>query len=155
MAFDLITFRLPSSLAPIATAALLTVLFMAAGFDIAQRKVPNALIIGGLSMALAFAATSGFTGIGHMAMGVLVALIILVPVYASGLMGAGDVKLISVVGGFLGVHQLLFALLCIFVAGGFLAAFYLMRTRFSTVVPGMPYAVAVFSGVVGYLATLP
>ena len=155
MAFDLVTPRLPSSLAPMATAALVGVLFLAAGFDIAQRKVPNALIIGGISMAFAFAAASGLLGVGRMALGTLAALVILVPVYAGGLMGAGDVKLISVVGGFLGVHQLLFALLCIFVAGGVLTAFYLLRTRFAVTVPGVPYAVAVFSGVLGYLAILP
>lgn len=155
MAFDFMTLRLPSSLAPVATVSLLALLLIAAGFDIAQRKVPNILVVSGLAMAFSFAVMSGWSGLGRMAMGSLAALVVLLPVYASGLMGAGDVKLISVVGGFLGLHHLLFALLCIFIAGGLLTVFYMVRTQFAMDTPGVPYAVAVFGGVLSYLLMIP
>ena len=110
--------RLPFSPAAVSTLALLVLLVLAAGFDIAQRRVPNSLIIIGLVVASSLAAFSGWSGLGRMALGGVAALVVLVPVYASGMMGAGDVKLISVVGGFLGLHHFLFALLCIFIVGG-------------------------------------
>jgi len=69
-------------------------------------------------------------------------------------MGAGDVKLISMVGGFLGPHHFLFALLCIFMAGGALSMFYLLHQRLKGSSSGMPYAVAVLGGVSAYLSAL-
>jgi len=131
------------------------VLVAAAAFDIAKRKVPNALILSGLAVSLGFAGLSGPTGVGRMLAGIGVAMLVLLPVYARGLMGAGDVKLISLVGSFLGVHHLLWAMLCIFIAGGFLTAFYMFRTRLALNVPGVPYAVAILAGVASYLAVTP
>lgn len=155
MAFDLWSYRLPSSLAPVAIVSLFSLLLLASIFDIAQRKVPNVLIISGFATALLLSVMSGWSGVGRMALGSIAALVVLLPVYATGLMGAGDVKLISVVGGFLGLHHLLFALLCIFIAGGLLSAFYLVRTQFALETPGVPYAVAIFSGTMSYLLMMP
>jgi prepilin peptidase CpaA len=131
------------------------VLVVAAAFDVAKRRVPNALILSGLAVSLGFAGLSGPTGVGRMLAGIGVAMLVLLPVYANGLMGAGDVKLISLVGSFLGVHHLLWAMLCIFIAGGFLTAFYMFRTRMALNVPGVPYAVAILAGVASYLAVTP
>jgi prepilin peptidase CpaA len=89
-----------------------------------------------------------------MALGGVAALVVLVPVYASGMMGAGDVKLISVVGGFLGLHHFLFALLCIFIVGGLVSAFYLWRSKANAAKSDVPYAVAVLGGVTAYLSVL-
>ena len=89
-----------------------------------------------------------------MALGGVAALVVLVPVYASGMIGAGDVKLISVVGGFLGLHHFLFALLCIFLAGGLVSAFYLWRSKANAANSDVPYAVAVLGGVAAYLSVL-
>jgi Flp pilus assembly protein protease CpaA len=70
------------------------------------------------------------------------------------MIGAGDVKLISVVGGFLGLHHFLFALLCIFLAGGLVSAFYLWRSKANAANSDVPYAVAVLGGVAAYLSVL-
>ncbi len=148
-------FSWPSSLPSSALVFLMLVLVVAAAFDVAKRRVPNALILSGLAVSLGFAGLSGPTGVGRMLAGIGVAMLVLLPVYASGLMGAGDVKLISLVGSFLGVHHLLWAMLCIFIAGGFLTAFYMFRTRMALGVPGVPYAVAILTGVVSYLAIAP
>lgn len=154
MALELLFERFSPNLAPVATLSLLALLLFAAGFDIAQRKVPNALILAGISAGLALAAPAGWPGIGGAVTGGLAALFILLPAYASGMMGAGDVKLISIVGGFLGPHHFLFALLCIFLAGGALSIFYLWRSRLKGDSTGMPYAVAVLGGVAVYLSAL-
>ena len=155
MVFDIEMFRWPSSLSPAAVVVLMAILLMAAAFDITKRRIPNALILSGVGIAVGFAGLSGITGMGRMLIGIGVALVVLLPVYSSGLMGAGDVKLISLVGSFLGAHQLLWALLCIFIAGGFLTAFYLFRTHRALNIPGVPYAVAILAGVSGYLVILP
>ena len=146
--------RLPFSPAAVSTLALLVLLVLAAGFDITQRRVPNSLIIIGLVIASSLAAFSGWSGLGRMALGGVAALVVLVPVYASGMMGAGDVKLISVVGGFLGLHHFLFALLCIFIVGGLVSAFYLWRSKANAAKSDVPYAVAVLGGVTAYLSVL-
>ena len=151
MAFEMLLERSPFHLAPLATLALLALLFLAAGFDIVQRKVPNILIAGGLAIAFVLAVTSGWPGLGRMASGSIAALVILLPVYANGMMGAGDVKLISMVGGFLGLHHFLFALLCIFIAGGILSALFLWRPQLTNDSSGVPYAVAVLGGMSAYL----
>jgi len=146
--------RLPFSPAAVSTLSLLVLLVLAAGFDITQRRVPNSLIIIGLVIASSLAAFSGWSGLGRMALGGVAALVVLVPVYASGMMGAGDVKLISVVGGFLGLHHFLFALLCIFIVGGLVSAFYLWRSKANAAKSDVPYAVAVLGGVTAYLSVL-
>jgi hypothetical protein len=66
MAFEMLLERSPFHLAPLATLALLALLFLAAGFDIVQRKVPNILIAGGLAIAFVLAVTSGWPGLGRM-----------------------------------------------------------------------------------------
>jgi prepilin peptidase CpaA len=154
MTFEMLLERSPLHLAPLATLTLLSLLFLAAGFDIVQRKVPNVLIIGGLAIALMIALMSGWPGLGRLASGSIAALIILLPAYASGMMGAGDVKLISVVGGFLGFHHFLFALLCIFIAGGILSALFFWRPQLTNDGSGVPYAVAVLGGMSAYLVLL-
>jgi prepilin peptidase CpaA len=154
MLFEMLLERSPLSPAAVSTLALLVLLVLAAGFDIAQRRVPNALIIGGLVVACSLAAFSGWSGLGRMALGSVAALVVLVPAYASGMIGAGDVKLISVVGGFLGLHHFLFALLCIFLAGGLVSAFYLWRSKANAANSDVPYAVAVLGGVAAYLSVL-
>lgn len=156
MAHDLMSFRLPSGPASWATLILLGFLAVAAVFDLVQRRIPNLLILGGLITAFVIAMSSGLAGVGRMAAGALAALFVLIPVYGMGLMAAGDVKLISMTGGFLGLHHLLFALLGIFVAGGLLAVLYLYRPPSKQTTglerSGIPYGVAVFGGVAGYVA---
>lgn len=154
MAFEFLPDHLPSRFAPIALVSLVTLLFLAAGFDVLQRRIPNVLIIGGMTTALTLSVLSGWSGISSALAGSAAALVVLIPAYASGIMGAGDIKLISVVGTFLGPHHFLFALLCIFVAGGALSIFYLWRQRLKGSGSGVPYAVAVLGGVSAYLLAI-
>lgn len=109
---------------------LLSILALAVGFDGAARRIPNWLVLVGLFAGLAcgglagwnlFPAVTGGTGFAMALGGALVGLACLLPFYALGAMGAGDVKLMAAVGTFLGPWQALGAVLLTFVAGGILA----------------------------------
>lgn len=90
------------------------------------------------------AMTGGLVGLG----------LFLLP-YALGQMGAGDVKLLGMCGLFLGPMSVLSAALYTMLAGGGLALFYLLRSRWITKQNSnvtVPYAVAITLGVLFVLA---
>lgn len=116
----------------IGLAALLAILAIAVASDALWRKVPNALVAGGLVFALAYHGlgapgngilhgTAGAIGLASAAGGIAVGFAALLPLYAMRAMGAGDVKLMMVVGAFLGPLQTSGAVLLTFAAGGVLA----------------------------------
>ncbi len=76
-----------------------------------------------------------------------VGLLVFLPLYAVSAMGAGDIKLMTVVGTFLGVKGVLFSALFAALAGGLLALGFVL-TRAGT---QLPYAVAILAGVTGYV----
>jgi prepilin peptidase CpaA len=81
-------------------------LIVAAVIDGIQLKVPNWLtfpfIISGWAFSVAF---FGWQGLGWSLMGTAVGLLLLLPAYAIGGMGAGDVKLLAGVGAWMhGTH---------------------------------------------------
>jgi prepilin peptidase CpaA len=154
MVFDPAIFQMPSSSNSLSLGVLLGVLVVTTLFDVVRRRIPNFLIVVGLLCAGVIAVTAGWGGLGRMTAGILAALFIFLPVYSSGVMAAGDVKLLSIVGAFLGLHDFLMALLFVFIAGGLLAVVMKLIGRFFYTRPGMPYAVAVLGGVTGYLTIL-
>lgn len=87
-------------------AAALTLLLhagLAAVWDLAERRIPNWLIVSGLLLGFAFSAqTSGLTGLGFALLGAAVALLVLIGPFALRWMGGGDVKLAMVCGAFTG-----------------------------------------------------
>lgn len=94
----------------------LLVLFLHAGlaatWDVAQRRIPNWLIVSGLVFGLAFQTQAGgFVSLGHGVLGALLALAALIGPFALRWMGGGDVKIAMVCGAFLGwrgaVHVIL------------------------------------------------
>jgi prepilin peptidase CpaA len=89
--------------------------------DVVTHRIPNVLLAPALSLALLTGAViGGATGIALSLAGMGVGLALLLPVYAMGAMGAGDVKLLGVAGAFLGPHGALIAGLMTFVAGAVL-----------------------------------
>ena len=90
--------------------------------DLYKRKIPNILIIfgliGGLLIQMLLLQGIGFN---LWAVGVLAGFCCFFPLYYLRGMAAGDVKLMMVVGGFLGFPLVLTAALYSFVAGGILA----------------------------------
>src|SRR5438477_3178419 len=85
-------------------------LVVAAIIDGVQLKVPNWLTIPMIVSGWIFCAwTSGWSGIGDSLLGTVVGLALLLPLYAIGGMGAGDVKLLAGVGVWVGVATTCYA----------------------------------------------
>lgn len=100
--------------------------------DVRSRRIPNQLIVAGtisaflLHMMLApgsglFSTPFGSLGLGVSLSGFVVGLLLLLPFYAMRALGAGDVKLMAVVGAFIGPFGVLGATLLTMLAGGALA----------------------------------
>jgi prepilin peptidase CpaA len=83
--------------------AVLVVGCVACGFDIATRRIPNALTFGASVAALVFhLAASGVSGFGLSLAGLVVGLLLFFPIFALGGLGAGDVKLLACIGAWMG-----------------------------------------------------
>lgn len=103
-------------------AALVTIVVAATMFDIRYRRIPNWLVATGTAGALAFHALApAGSGTLFSLSGMVVGLAAFLPFYVIGVMGAGDVKLMGMVGAFLGAASTFQAALATLVAGGILA----------------------------------
>lgn len=97
----------------------LAVLAVAAGYDLRVRRIPNRVVISGAVIGMAMGAALD-DGIGIVAalLGLGLGLLVFMPLYLLRATGAGDVKLVAMVGAYLGPQDLLGAILAIFLAGG-------------------------------------
>lgn len=125
-------FSMPGSLAPGVFAVLSVLLLVAAWTDLRSRRIPNALVLSGSVFALLahtlLPVGNGFLsdlpgGLGFLAAlkGFVFGLLALLPLYWFRAMGAGDVKLLAMVGAFVGPAEIWWALLFTLLAGGVLA----------------------------------
>jgi len=100
--------------------------------DLRSRRIPNVLVCCGLLAGLAlqtsvtpggglFSVPFGAIGLLWSVAGIAVGLLMLLPMYALGAMGAGDVKLLAMIGGFLGPMDTIGAGLTSMLAGGLLS----------------------------------
>jgi prepilin peptidase CpaA len=102
------------------TGVLVALLIVAGVIDYRTYRIPNWLTLSGavfglLYSTLASTVHQGFWwSLGGLALGFLMML----PMYALKVMGAGDVKLMAMVGTFLGYTGTPLAILCTFIAGG-------------------------------------
>ena len=99
--------------------ALLVFLVLAAVSDGLYRRIPNRLVLGGLIFALSFQCLfhGAAGGVAALA-GMLTGFSLLLPFYMLGGMAAGDVKLMTMVGAFLGAQETFYALVASFLIGG-------------------------------------
>jgi prepilin peptidase CpaA len=105
---------------------LLSVLATALATDLAYRRIPNGLSLGGAALGLLTNATLlGPSGLAFALLGWLLCLALFLPMYAGAGMAAGDVKLMAMVGAFLGPMNGFVAFLCTLVAGGALASIWI------------------------------
>jgi len=111
---------------------------VATGIDLRERRLPNRITYPGVAIAVAIAATGGWSVLGDALAGLLLAggLTSLAFWFGQGSLGLGDVKLSAFVGAFLGIsavpHYLLFgALAGAVVAVGILIAGRDRRTTFA------------------------
>ena len=166
-------------------AVLTMLLALAAYIDIRKHRIPNLLILAGLCFAIPYGglhpASAGSNGWLFASAGCLVGLFSLLPLYLLRAMGAGDAKLMAMVGAFVGPLGAFCAALATLVAGGMLAiavllwkrrvrralrnVYQLVTTNLLTAPAGsldftisgadstgkLPYAVAIAAGTLTYL----
>lgn len=115
------------------TAALVVCVMAAAWSDVQIRKIPNRLTVPGLILALALRALwsvqTGSTapllsGLAAFAVAFLVAF----PLFAVRGLGGGDVKMLAMVGAFVGLEHIVPVLLLSAVAGGVMGLWQAMRS---------------------------
>lgn len=98
------------------------VLVVAAVIDGLERRVPNWLTF---PMALSGIALAGWyagpQGVGQSLLGLMAGLLWLMPVYAIGGMGAGDVKLLAALGAWTGWWMVSCAVIVGIIVGGIIA----------------------------------
>ena len=128
-------------------------------YDLCCRRVPNylagvAAIIGLLLPLYVFDSSILLKAY----LGGILGLMMFLPPYSAGVMGAGDVKMLGTVGLYVGIDKLFLLILYIALAGGVLTLFYLigqvLPQYFSHKKPEiliirqieLPYVVAIFGG---------
>lgn len=105
------------------TAVLLALLAVAAVTDYRSFRIPNWLTGGGIVFALVYAIFTPIPGASWYApaTGLLLGFAFTIPMYITRTMGAGDVKLIAMIGAFLGPLAVLYAILFSFITAGIAA----------------------------------
>ena len=95
---------------------------IAAGWDLATRRIPNVLTFGAALAALfVHGWIAGWSGVGTSLAGWAVGFAFFFPFFALGGMGAGDVKLLAAVGAWLGPAATVWVALSSSIAGGVMA----------------------------------
>lgn len=96
---------------------------MAVVTDFREARISNRLIASGLIWGLAFRIVGeGSAGIVHYLVNVSIPVILLFLLFQMRALGAGDIKLFSVAGGFLSTEQLLRLIPAAIVAAGLVGA---------------------------------
>jgi prepilin peptidase CpaA len=95
--------------------------------DLSVRRIPNAVLFPALMTALYLNSISGgLAGFADSVTGLVIGLLMLLPLHVLGRMGAGDIKLLGVVGSVLGGWGAIVAGLATMMAGGILAVLYMI-----------------------------
>ena len=102
---------------------------LAAAYDIATRRIPNWLTILGIGFGLLFNVLQGPSQLADGLIGFLCGAAIMFVPFAMGWLGAGDVKLMAVIGLMLGVGPVLDVLLYSAMSGGVLALLWILYRR--------------------------
>ena len=128
------------ALAPaLSWSAFAAILGLACWYDARTYRIPNGLICAGLAIA---ALTQGP---GFAAAGLCVGLLALLPLYAAGAAGAGDAKLLAVVGAFAGPVDAFGIAALTFVAGALIAVPRLLAGG-AAAETRVPYSFAIAAG---------
>jgi len=161
--------------------------------DVKGGRIPNQFVFSGLVLGILFntilpeglgfaSSLPGGLGLWRALTGAAIGLAVMLPLYLLRAMGAGDVKLMAMVGAFLGPEDIIGAVFCSFITGGVLSLGYAWRIGalrrmlqnikiivYSSAVKiaggsppllddapetagKFPYAVAIAGGTLGYLA---
>ncbi len=113
----------------IAEVFLIFIVTAAVFYDLRNYCIPNSLILLGYIFAFLLCLDEGIDGIRGFISGALLPIICLVFLQRAGIIGGGDVKLLSVAGGFLGTREGVYCIFFSFVIGAFLSLIVLLRRR--------------------------
>lgn len=106
----------------IAAAALIT--------DIRTGKIPNALILTGYVIGWSYQiADKGILGLLVFSGGAVLPIFLLGIIYYFRMMGAGDIKLLSVLGGIMGLSQIFLCILTAILTGGIISVVLVLKRR--------------------------
>jgi prepilin peptidase CpaA len=109
----------------------LAVVALACVFDLRARRIPNLLTFGGAGIAvLSAGASHGVPGLAQALGGWAVGLVVFLPLFILGGLGAGDVKLMACIGAWLGPPQVLWTALYAALAGGVAAVAVALATGY-------------------------
>jgi prepilin peptidase CpaA len=108
---------------------LLSLLLVAVVTDLRSRRIPNALVLTGICLAFAAHALALHAGLPALAgtpwwapfTGLAAGLAALMPLYLLRALGAGDLKLLAMVGAFVGAPAVLWTAVYTLLAGGLLS----------------------------------
>jgi prepilin peptidase CpaA len=113
---------------------LVTLLLGAIAYDIKWRRIPNGLVLAGLLLGLLLHFIQLFLSERSLAggswwspvLGCVVGFTLFMPLHVLRAMGAGDVKLMAMVGTFVGTKSVVVAVLYTLVAGGLLSLVFML-----------------------------
>ncbi len=126
-------------------------LALAVRSDIRGRTISNILVAIAWTTGIALAVIGWGPALWSALLGSFIAAVALLPLYLMGGMAAGDVKLMGVVGVYLGVPGAILAVLYSAVAGGALAIVWKCRQGPRS---RMPYAIAIAGGSMAYVLSV-
>jgi len=151
---DIMLYRAASApLSP--TGMVLTVtLCISTVFDLVSRRIPNPLLFSSLLILILIASLSGFYELLRLLVGALFGVVLILPAYLCRSMGAGDVKLVGVVGAAVGALHVPSILLSTILIGGLISSVFLLSKNKKLQESGIPYAIAITGGVLQHFIFL-
>ena len=106
---------------------LVSVVVVCTATDLSVRRIPNVVLVPALMTALFFSAfDEGLAGLTDSLGGLVVGILMLMPLHLLGRMGAGDIKLLGVIGSMLGTWGAIVAGLATMIAGSLLGIAYIV-----------------------------
>lgn len=133
---------------PISIYLLLPILCLASWMDWKERRIPNSLLFP--SIVLAFVLnfiTLGPLGLLHSLLGTVLGFALLIVPFLFRGVGAGDVKLLMVIGSFGGANFVLYSFLAGAIIGGFIAlGVYIFNNIKQVMISTFPYGIPLSLG---------
>jgi prepilin peptidase CpaA len=154
MLLDMMLYRAASAPLSPTGIVLAVTLCISTVFDLVFRRIPNLLLFFSLLALIVIASLSGFNELLRLLVGALFGIVLILPAYLCRSMGAGDVKLVGVVGAAVGALHVPSILLSTILIGGLISSVFLLSKNQKLKESGIPYAVAITGGVLQHFIFL-
>jgi len=154
MLLDMMLYRAASAPLSLTGIVLAVTLCISTVFDLVFRRIPNILLFFSLLALIVIASLSGLYELLRLLVGALFGIVLILPAYLCRSMGAGDVKLVGVVGAAVGALHVPSILLSTILIGGLISSVFLLSKNQKLKESGIPYAVAITGGVLQHFIFL-